>query len=59
MYRYKIDFLPAPLPNPIDAYMSSMVLLRGTFPVDLNETSSDFTVRGVASIEDGVFGDEA
>lgn len=39
--------------------MSSIVLLRGTFPVDLNDTSSVLTVRGGPSIEEGVFGDDA
>lgn len=39
--------------------MSSIVLLRGTLPVDLNDTSSVLTVRGGPSIEDGVFGEDA
>jgi hypothetical protein len=60
--KYVIELcisLPAPLPKPIDEYMSSIVLLRGMFPVDLKVTSSDLTVRGVTSIEEGVLGDEA
>lgn len=51
-------YLPAPLPKPIDEYMSSIVLLRGTLPVDLKVTSSVFTVRGGPSVA-GVLGEEA
>lgn len=57
-YIYWHRYLPAPLPKPIAAYINSMVLLRGTFPVDLKDTSSVFTVRGGPSVT-GVFGDEA
>lgn len=51
--------IPAPLPKPIEAYMSSIVLLRGTLPVDLNDTSSVLTVRGGPSMAEGVFGEDA
>jgi hypothetical protein len=40
------------------AYINSIVLLRGTLPVDFTNTSSDFTVRGVSIALLGVFGGE-
>lgn len=53
-----VFFLPAPLFKPTAEYINSIVLLRGTFPVDLYVTSSVLTVRDTPSLP-GVFGEEA
>lgn len=58
--------LPAKLPNANELYISSIVLSRGVFPVDVNAISSDLMVLGgPAGVDDddddelvGVFGGE-
>lgn len=50
--------LPAPLFRPIAAYINSIVLFRGMFPVDLYVTSSVFTVRATIASFTDVFGGE-
>ena len=53
-----IRIIPAKLPRPMAAYIISIVLSRGVFPVGFTRISSLFTVRATG-VSDGVLGLDA